>query len=135
MSSKRYKKLPEKTKLLKSEIIEKKRDGKNLSPNEIKWFIESLINNKIDNSQLSALLMAIYFQGMNDEEMFSLVEAMVESGEKFDFSNLGYYVADKHSTGGVGDKTSLIVGPILAALGCFVPGRGLILVSDRGSEH
>jgi len=114
--------------MIPSEIIEKKRDGKNLSPNEIKWFIESLVNNRIDNSQLSALLMAIYFRGMDDKEMFALVEAMVESGEKFDFSYLGSYIADKHSTGGVGDKISFILAPILSSLGIVVPmigGRGL----------
>ena len=80
--------------MIPSEIIEKKRDGKNLSQNEIKWFIEGLVNNRIDNSQLSALLMAIYFRGMSDQEMFALVESMVESGDKFDFSHLDFYIAD-----------------------------------------
>ena len=114
--------------MIPSEIIEKKRDGKNLSQNEIKWFIEGLVNNRIDNSQLSALLMAIYFRGMNDEEMFALVESMVESGYKFDFSHLDSYIADKHSTGGVGDKISFILAPILSSLGIVIPmiaGRGL----------
>ena len=114
--------------MIPSEIIEKKRDGKNLSQNEIKWFIEGLVNNKIDVSQLSALLMAIYFRGMNDEEMFALVESMVESGDKFDFSHLDFYIADKHSTGGVGDKISFILAPILSSLGIVIPmiaGRGL----------
>ena len=72
--------------MIPSEIIEKKRDGISLNKKEIKWFINSLIENQIDPTQLSALLMAIYFKGMNDEETFSLVEAMVESGEKFDFN-------------------------------------------------
>ena len=114
--------------MIPSEIIEKKRDGKNLSQNEIKWFIEGIVNNRIDNSQLSALLMAIYFRGMDDKEMFGLVESMVDSGEKFDFSYLGSYIADKHSTGGVGDKISFILAPILSSLGIVVPmigGRGL----------
>jgi len=114
--------------MIPSEIIEKKRDGKNLSPNEIKWFIESLVNNRIDNSQLSALLMAIYFRGLDDEEMFALVEAMVESGEKFDFSYLDSYIADKHSTGGIGDKISFILAPILSSIDIVIPmigGRGL----------
>ena len=74
--------------MIPAEIIEKKRDGKNLNPNEIKWFINNIIKNKIDTSQLSALLMAIYFQGMNDDEMFSLVDAMVNSGEKFNFGDI-----------------------------------------------
>ena len=65
--------------MIPAEIIEKKRDGKNLKPNEIKWFIDNTVKNNIDKSQLSALLMAIYFQGMNDDEMFSLVVAMVDS--------------------------------------------------------
>ena len=87
--------------MIPSEIIEKKRDGINLNKKEIKWFINSLLKNQIDPAQLSALLMAIYFKGMNDEETFSLVEAMVESGEKFDFNYLNSYVVDKHSTGGI----------------------------------
>ena len=114
--------------MIPSEIIEKKRDGINLSKKEIKWFIDSLVKNKIDSSQLSALLMSIYFQGMNDDESFALVEAMVESGEKFDFNYLGSYIADKHSTGGVGDKISFILAPILSSLGIIIPmiaGRGL----------
>ena len=114
--------------MIPAEIIEKKRDGKNLKSNEIKWFIDNIVKNKIDTSQLSALLMAIYFQGMNDDEMFSLVDAMVNSGEKFNFRNIEKYVADKHSTGGVGDKISFILAPILSSLGIVVPmiaGRGL----------
>ena len=114
--------------MIPAEIIERKRDGKNLNRNEIKWFIDNIVKNKIDKSQLSALLMAIYFQGMNDDEMFSLVHAMVNSGKKFNFRNLKNYVADKHSTGGVGDKISFILAPILSSLGIVVPmiaGRGL----------
>ena len=114
--------------MIPAEIIEKKRDGKHLNPKEIKWFIDNIVNNNIDSSQLSALLMAIYFQGMNDEEMFSLVDAMVNSGEKFNFRDIENYVADKHSTGGVGDKISFILAPILSSLGVAIPmiaGRGL----------
>ena len=114
--------------MITAEIIEKKRDGKHLNRNEIKWFINNIVNNKIDSSQLSALLMAIYFQGMNDDEMFSLVDAMVNSGEKFSFRDTENYVADKHSTGGVGDKISFILAPILSSLGVVIPmiaGRGL----------
>ncbi len=114
--------------MIPAEIIEKKRDGNHLNPNEIKWFIDNIVNNKIDPSQLSALLMAIYFQGMNDDEIFSLVDAMVNSGEKFNFRDIENYVADKHSTGGVGDKISFILAPILSSLGVVIPmiaGRGL----------
>ena len=87
--------------MIPAEIIEKKRDGKHLNSREIKWFIDNVVNNKIDTSQLSALLMAIYFRGMNDDEMFSLVDAMVNSGKKFNFRKIENYVADKHSTGAV----------------------------------
>ena len=114
--------------MIPAEIIEKKRDGKSLKPNEIKWFIDNTINNVIDRSQLSALLMAIYFRGMDDNEMFSMVDSMVSSGKKFNFRGKGNYVADKHSTGGVGDKISFILAPILSSLGIFIPmiaGRGL----------
>ena len=105
--------------MIPAEIIEKKRDGKNLKPNEIKWFIDNIVKNKIDTSQLSALLMAIYFKGMNDDEMFSLVDAMGNSGKKFNFGDIENYVADKHSTGGVGDKLSFILAPILSSLSLF----------------
>ena len=71
--------------MIPAEIIEKKRDGKHLNPKEIKWFIDNTVKNNIDKSQLSALLMAIYFRGMSDDEMFSLVDAMVNSGKKFNF--------------------------------------------------
>ena len=114
--------------MIPAEIIEKKRDGKHLNSNEINWFVDNIVKNKIDKSQLSALLMAIYFQGMNDDEMFSLVDAMVNSGKKFNFRGIKNYVADKHSTGGVGDKISFILAPILSSLGVVVPmiaGRGL----------
>tara|TARA_B100000424_G_scaffold2281_1_gene1737 strand:+ start:1617 stop:2906 length:1290 start_codon:yes stop_codon:yes gene_type:complete len=114
--------------MIPAEIIEKKRDGKHLNSNEINWFVDNIVKNKIDRSQLSALLMAIYFQGMNDDEMFSLVDAMVNSGKKFNFRGIKNYVADKHSTGGVGDKISFILAPILSSLGVVVPmiaGRGL----------
>ena len=114
--------------MIPSIIIEKKRDGKILSNKEIKWFIESHMKNEIDDCQMSALLMAIYIRGMIDEELFSLVDVMVNSGARCDFSHLNSYVADKHSTGGIGDKISLILLPILSSLGFIIPmiaGRGL----------
>ena len=114
--------------MIPAEIIEKKRDGKILDAKEIEWFIENVTTNNIEKSQISALLMAIYFQGMNDEEMFSLVNSMVDSGKKFNFNDSTSYVADKHSTGGVGDKISFILTPILSSLGITIPmiaGRGL----------
>lgn len=110
------------------DIIKKKRDGKKLSEQEIKWFITSYVNGQIPDYQVSALLMAIYFQGMDLEETAALTMAVRDSGETLDFSDVQGLRVDKHSTGGVGDKTSLIVAPIVATLGVKVAkmsGRGL----------
>ena len=107
-------------------IIAKKRDGKTLTDEEIKWFIDGLIEGKVAKYQMSALLMAIYLNGMNTKETASLTDAMLYSGEILEFS--GKNIVDKHSTGGVGDKTSFILAPIAAACGIKVPmmaGRGL----------
>ena len=114
--------------MIPAKLIEKKRDGFELSEKEIEWFVAGTVKNKIDDCQLSAMLMAIYFNGMSDSETFSLVSSMVNSGEKFKFNNIDNYVADKHSTGGIGDKISFILAPILSSLGIIVPmiaGRGL----------
>ena len=114
--------------MIPAKLIEKKRDGFELSEKEIEWFVAGTVENKIDDCQLSAMLMAIYFNGMSDSETFSLVSSMVNSGEKFKFNNIDNYVADKHSTGGIGDKISFILAPILSSLGIIVPmiaGRGL----------
>ena len=110
------------------DIIQKKRDGKILAPEEINYFIENYQNGAIPDYQAAAFLMAIYFQGMDSRETAALTAAMVNSGETLDFSFLGRPVADKHSTGGVGDKTTLILLPLLAANGVTVAkmsGRGL----------
>jgi len=110
------------------DIIQKKRDGKELSKQEIEFFIKGLTNGEIPDYQVSALLMACYFNSMSKEETFNLTKAMLESGEKADLSVFNGLSVDKHSTGGVGDKTTLIVAPIVACLGCFVAkmsGRGL----------
>lgn len=110
------------------EIIEKKRDGGRLSKEEISWFIKNYCEDKIPDYQASALLMAIFLQGMGDDELFDLTEAMLNSGDKIDLSCFGGKTVDKHSTGGVGDKTTLIVAPIVASLGGKVAkmsGRGL----------
>jgi len=114
--------------MIPAKLIEKKRDGFELNAKEIAWFVEGTIENKIDDCQLSALLMAIYFNGMSDLETFSLVESMVNSGKRFKFNSPGNYIADKHSTGGIGDKISFILAPILSSLGIIIPmiaGRGL----------
>ena len=110
------------------DIIEKKRNGEKLSPEEIEFFISGYVEGEIPDYQISALLMAIYFSGMDDEETAVLTKAMMLSGDTVDLSEFGEFTVDKHSTGGVGDKTSLVVAPVMASLGCKMAkmsGRGL----------
>lgn len=110
------------------DLIKKKRDGKALTSQEIKWFIENYVKGQIPDYQVSALLMAIYFNGMDLEETTALTFAVRDSGDTLNFSGVNGIRVDKHSTGGVGDKTSLIVAPIVATLGVKVAkmsGRGL----------
>lgn len=110
------------------DLINKKRRGAELSKEEIVFFINGLVDGNIPDYQVSAMLMAICFCGMSETETFLLTEAMANSGDTLDLSRFGDKTVDKHSTGGVGDKTSLIVGPIVAALGAKVAkmsGRGL----------
>ena len=110
------------------EIIEKKRDKKELTKEEIKYFIEGYTNGQIADYQASALIMAIYLNGMTKQETTNLTIAMANSGEKLDLSSLNEVIVDKHSTGGVGDKVSLILLPLVASLGVPVAkmsGRGL----------
>ena len=109
-------------------LIQKKKDGKALSAEEVKWFVDSYVAEKIPDYQAAAMLMAICFQGLDREEIFHLTDAMRYSGDTIDLSPIAGIKVDKHSTGGVGDKTTLIVGPLAAA--CGVPiakmsGRGL----------
>ena len=114
--------------MIPAELIEKKRDGIELTPEEIDWFISNVMSKKIDDSQLSAFLMSIYFKDMSEIETKSLVNSMVKSGKKFNFKHLGRYVADKHSTGGIGDKISFILAPLLSSFDIIIPmiaGRGL----------
>ena len=110
------------------DIIQKKRDGGALSEAEIKWVIEGYSKGEIPDYQVAALCMAIYFRGMNLEETTALTFAVRDSGDTLDFSDIKGLRVDKHSTGGVGDKTSLVVTPIVASLGVKVAkmsGRGL----------
>ncbi len=110
------------------EIIEKKRDKKELSKEEIEYFIEGYTHDKIADYQASALIMAIYLNGMTKQETTDMTIAMANSGEQLDLSKLDEIIVDKHSTGGVGDKVSLILLPLVASLGVPVAkmsGRGL----------
>ncbi len=110
------------------DIIERKRNGHILTKDEIKFFIEGYTNDTIPDYQMSALLMAIYFQGMTTEESAILTTAMVHSGDTVDLSNILGIKVDKHSTGGVGDTTTLILAPLVASVGVHVAkmsGRGL----------
>ena len=113
------------------DIIEKKRDKHELTKEEIDFFVEGYSKDKIPDYQMSALLTAIYLNGMTDEELKNLTFAMANSAKTLDLTSIkipGKYIVDKHSTGGVGDKVTLIVLPIVAALGvgvCKMSGRGL----------
>lgn len=110
------------------DIIEKKRDGLKLTKEEIDFFVQEYTAGKIEDYQASALLMAIFINGMDEEETVNLTESMAKSGDMLDLSAIDGITADKHSTGGVGDKTSLVVAPICASLGikmAKMSGRGL----------
>ena len=110
------------------DLIEKKKQGQHLSKEEINFIIDSLMDGSAHDYQLSALLMAIYFNGMTEEETAYLTEAMINSGEVVDFKDLTDSIVDKHSTGGVGDKVTITLIPLLAAAGVPVAklsGRGL----------
>jgi pyrimidine-nucleoside phosphorylase len=112
------------------DIIRKKRDGEHLTRAEIEFFIDGVTREEIADYQVSALLMAIFLNGMNGAEQQALTEAMLKSGSILDFSDIARPKADKHSTGGVGDKTSLIIAPLVAACGVSVP-----MISGRGLGH
>ncbi len=110
------------------EIIEKKKKGNELTSEEIRYTIEGMLSGNIKDYQMSALLMAICLKGMNAKETTELTLAMRDSGDVLDLSCIGKTVVDKHSTGGVGDKTTLIIGPLMASLGVPIAkmsGRGL----------
>lgn len=111
-------------------LIKKKRDGKTLSEDEIVFLINSYTKKNIPDYQFSAFLMACFLKGLNKKETSALTKAMLNSGKVIDLSNISGYKVDKHSTGGVGDKTSLILAPIVAAAGVNVP-----MISGRGLGH
>ena len=109
-------------------IIQNKRDGKELKKEELREFIQGITSGTVADYQASAFLMAVYFKGMTLDETVALTEAMLESGDRYDLSHIPGAKVDKHSTGGVGDKVSLILAPLAAACGLRVPmmaGRGL----------
>ena len=112
------------------DLIRTKQQGRAHTPEEIRFLVEAFTDGSLPDYQLAAWLMAVYFQGMEIEERHELVRAMIESGRRLDFSHLDGYVADKHSTGGVGDKVSLVLGPLVAACGVYVP-----MLSGRGLGH
>jgi pyrimidine-nucleoside phosphorylase len=112
------------------DIIAKKRDGKALTRDEIGFMVRGYTKGEVADYQMSALLMAVYLRGMEGEETIALAEEMLHSGEVIDFSDLGRLRVDKHSTGGVGDKTSLVIAPVVAAAGVLVP-----MISGRALAH
>jgi len=112
------------------EIIATKRDGKALSGGEISLFIDGVVDGSWADYQISALVMAIFIRGLNRREQYSMTSAMLHSGTIMDFSDIDAPKGDKHSTGGVGDKTSLIIAPLAAACGVAVP-----MISGRGLGH
>ncbi len=110
------------------DLIKTKRDGHRLADGQIKWFIQRFAAGEIPDEQAAALTMAIYFRGMEPDELNVWTQAMIDSGDTLDLSGVGRPTVDKHSTGGVGDKVSLILVPLVAACGAAVPqlsGRGL----------
>lgn len=116
--------------LLPQEIIRRKRDGDVLSADEIAAFVEGLSNETISEGQVAAFAMAVFFRGMTPDEIVALTLAMRDSGDVLSWAGVGKPIADKHSTGGVGDNVSLMLAPIVAACGLAVP-----MISGRGLGH
>ncbi|MCX6625684.1 MAG: thymidine phosphorylase, partial [Acidobacteria bacterium] len=112
------------------DLIQRKRDGEELSQPEIAFLVEGYTSGEIPDYQMSAFLMAVFFSGMCDREVSALAESMLSSGEVVDLSSIPGVKVDKHSTGGVGDKTSLVAAPLAAAAGVVVP-----MVSGRALGH
>lgn len=111
-------------------LVEAKRSGYTHTPDEIKFLIHDYSHGEVSDSEMTAWMKTVYTYGMSDEETLALVDAMITSGEMMDFSHLPNFVADKHSTGGVGDKVSLILGPLMAEAGLAIP-----MISGRSLGH
>ncbi|MEJ7709091.1 MAG: thymidine phosphorylase [Pyrinomonadaceae bacterium] len=116
--------------MMPQDVIRRKRDGEELSREEIAYFVRGVTLSQITDYQASALLMAVFLRGMTEAEQLALTEEMLHSGQVLDFSDIPKPKVDKHSTGGVGDKTSLLIAPMAAALGLCVP-----MISGRGLGH
>ena len=112
------------------DVITTKRDGDVLSDGAIAWILDAYVRGEVAEEQMSSLLMAIYFNGLSVDELNCWTDRMIESGERLDLSGLSRPTVDKHSTGGVGDKTSLVLAPLAAAAGVSVP-----MISGRGLGH
>src|ERR1700682_5327590 len=112
------------------DLIQRKRNGEELSPDEITFLVNGYTQGEIPDYQVSAFLMAVFFSGMTDREVSAFTDVMIRTGETVDLSAIPGLKVDKHSTGGVGDKTSLIAAPLAAAAGVIVP-----MISGRGLGH
>src|SRR5262249_16131574 len=112
------------------DLIQRKRDGEELAPDEIEFLVNGYTNGEIPDYQMSSFLMAVFYSGMTDREVSRLTECMLHSGETVDLAPISGVKVDKHSTGGVGDKTSFIVAPLAAAAGGIVP-----MMSGRALGH
>jgi len=116
--------------LIPQRLIEAKRDGQALSEEQMSHLLTGYHEGKIPDHQMAAFLMAVVFNGLDGVELKTMLRSMLESGERLDFADVSAHVVDKHSTGGVGDKTSLILAPLIASLGAIVP-----MMSGRGLGH
>jgi thymidine phosphorylase len=112
------------------ELIRKKRDGESLTDGEIQELVRGISDHSVTDAQIAAFAMAVWFRGMGVAEQGALTLAMRDSGTTLAWSGLNGPVLDKHSTGGVGDLVSLVLGPMVAACGCYVP-----MISGRGLGH
>ena len=117
-------------KMIPYEIIKKKREGEELTEEEIKYFVKGYTDGILPDYQMSALLMALFLKGMSEREILTLTQTMINTGKVLDFSEYGFPVLDKHSTGGVGDKVSIALAPIVASFDILVP-----MISGRGLGH